>query len=144
MMAGDKQFTHVGGLIMKGKTKIHEIPETSAIKLFNNKKVFVGFSGNADSFGDAIQYFYYPEGKAPRLKEVEMLLLNEKGEIYHGTNFRNWLRIDEPFFAIGSGMTFAMAAMKCGKDPYEAIKVASQYDANTGKGFNKLSMKESK
>ena len=142
MMAGDKQFTHMGGLSMAGKTKIYELPENTAKMMFSNKRVFAGFAGNADAFADAIQYFFYPEGKAPKLKGVEMLLLNDKGEIYHGTNFRNWIQINEPFFSIGSGMHFAMGAMKSGKDPYEAVKIASIYDANTGKGFNKLIMKE--
>lgn len=141
-MAGDKQFNHSGGLSMRGKTKIYEIPEKSAKDIFNRKRVFVGFTGNADAFADALQYFWIPEGDHPKLKGVEMLALTDKGEIFHGSNMRNWMRIDEPFFSVGSGMHFAMAAMKSGKDPYEAVKIASEYDPNTGKGFNKLIMKE--
>ncbi len=52
MMAGDKQFTHSGGIIFTGKTKIHEIPAEVAREMFGVKRAFVGFCGNADSFAD--------------------------------------------------------------------------------------------
>lgn len=141
MMAGDKQFSHSGGVVFTGKTKIYEIPTEAADAIFGNKRCFIGFAGNADAFADAIGYFWAPSDKPPKLRGVEMLMLNEKGEIYHGTSFRNWLMINDPFFAIGSGMQYAMAAMASGKSPYEAVKVASKYDVNTGRGFNKLEMK---
>ena len=140
MMAGDKQFSHSGGLIMTGKTKIHEIPADVSRDMFGVKRAFVGFAGNADAFADAIGYLFSPSDKAPKIRGVEMIMLTNKGEIYHATNFRNWLQICDPYFAIGSGMQFAMAAMASGKDPFEAVKIASKYDPNTGRGFNKLTM----
>lgn len=140
MMAGDKQFTHNSGTILTGSTKIWDIPEASAKALFGCKRVFIGGAGNADHFGHIVNYLWIPEGKPPRIKDVEMLMLNDKGEIYHATTFSNWFRIKDPFFAIGSGMQFAIAAMSSGKTPYEAVKIASKYDAGTGKGFNKLEM----
>jgi ATP-dependent protease HslVU (ClpYQ) peptidase subunit len=141
MMAGDKQFSHSGGTILRGKTKIYKLPQKSSLLLFEKSTVFVGFAGNADAFADAIGYLFVPNDTPPKLKGVEMLMLNDSGEIYHGSNFRNWLLIDEPHFAIGSGMQYAIAAMESGKDPYAAVKIASKYDVNTGMGFNKLVMK---
>lgn len=140
-MAGDKQFTHSSGLMITGKTKIYEVPEQTAIDVFNTKRAFIGFCGNADSFGDVINWLWYPEEKAPRCKGIEMILLNANGQIFHGTNMRNWMLINQPFFSVGSGMQYAMGAMSVGKTPYEAVKIASKHDANTGKGFNKLEMK---
>jgi hypothetical protein len=35
-------------------------------------------------------------------------------------------------YAVGSGMDFALAAMACGKDAEEAVKIASLFDPNTG------------
>ena len=140
MMAGDRQFSHSAGVKMRGRTKIYEIPSEVSQEMFGNKRVFVGFAGNADAFADAIGYLHSPSESPPKIRGVEMLMLNERGEIYHATNFRNWLLIDQDHFAIGSGMQFAMAAMGSGKDPLEAVKIASKYDSNTGMGFNKLVM----
>src|SRR5574343_1039307 len=142
MIAADKQFTHSGGIIFTGRTKIHEIPSNVANEMFGVKRAFVGFCGNADAFADAIGYLFSPSDNPPKIKGVEMLMLTDKGEIYHATNFRNWLQICDPYFAIGSGMAYAVAAMEAGKTPYEAVKIASKYDSNTGRGFNKLVMKE--
>jgi ATP-dependent protease HslVU (ClpYQ) peptidase subunit len=38
---------------------------------------------------------------------------------------------DRPFFAIGSGRDYALAAMHCGKSAREAVLVASVFDNNT-------------
>jgi hypothetical protein len=141
MMAGDRQFTHNGGMKMLGKTKIYEIPESSAMSIFDTKRVFVGFCGNADNFATAVGWLHLPEGKPPKVKDIEMLLLNDKGQIFHATNLVNWMRICSPFYSIGSGMHFAQAAMAAGKDPYEAVKIASTLDPSTGMKFNKLEMK---
>ena len=139
-MAGDKQFSHSGGIVFKGKTKIYQIPMEVSLDMFGVDKAFIGLAGNADSFADAIGYLFAPSEKAPKLRGVEMLMLTDKGEIYHATSFRNWLQINEPYFSIGSGMNYAVAAMASGKTPYEAVKIASKYDANTGLGFNKLEL----
>ena len=140
MMAGDKQFTHGSGTLLVGATKIWEIPAESSKILFDNKRTFIGLAGNADCFGNIINYLWIPEGKPPKIRDVEMLMLNDKGQIFHATTLSNWLRIQQPFFAIGSGMQFAIAAMESGKTPFDAVKIASKFDAGTGKGFNKLEM----
>lgn len=141
MMAGDKKFVHMSGTSLVGATKIWEIPDTTAKSLFGCKRVFIGGAGNADAFGKMVNYLWLPEGKPPKLRDVEMIMLNDKGQIYHATTFSNWLEVRQPFFAIGSGMQFAIAAMESGKTPYEAVRIASKFDNNTGKGFNKLEMK---
>lgn len=140
MMAGDKQMTHSGGTTMTGATKIYDLPEAAAMKIFNCKRAIIGFCGNVDSFADAVGWLHNPDDDPPKIKGVEMLLLNEKGHIYHASNLRNWTRLMDPFFAIGSGMHYAMAAMETGKTPIEAVKVASKFDANTGKGFNSIEL----
>lgn len=139
MMAGDRQFTHHSGMKMLGTTKVYEVPLPD---LFDAKRAFIGFCGNADMFGPIIGWLHSPEGKPPRMKGVEMLLLTDKGRIMHGTTLHNWLEIKDKHYAIGSGMTFAQAAMACGKSPIEAVKVASKFDPNTGMGFTKLFMGE--
>lgn len=38
----------------------------------------------------------------------------------------------EPFYAIGSGAHFALAAMACGKNAIEAVRIAARFDPYTG------------
>lgn len=140
MIAGDKRMTHSSGTIMTGVTKIYEIPKSTAKDVFDAKRVLVGFCGNVDSFADAIQWLHQPEESPPKVKGIEMIMLNDRHEIYHATNLRNWTRLTDKFFAVGSGMQYAMAAMEAGKTPLEAVKIASKYDANTGNGFNSIEL----
>ena len=138
MMVGDRQFTHSSGMKLIGKTKIYELPLPD---VFDCKRAFIGFAGNADAFGKAISWLHDPTTKPPKLNGVEMLLLDQRGKIYHGTTMTNWMELSDSHFAIGSGMQFAQAAMASGKDPYEACKIAAKFDANTGCGYTKLVMK---
>lgn len=43
-----------------------------------------------------------------------------------------FLPVHEPFFAVGSGRDFAIAAMALGKSAEEAVNLAAFYDASTG------------
>ena len=140
MMAGDRQFTHSGGMKLLGTTKIYELPEHTCKEVFGCKKAFVGFCGNADNFPTAIAWLLTPDGPPPKVKGVEMLMLTDKGHIYHATTLLNWTRFHNKHLAMGSGMNYAQAAMDAGKDPYEAVKIASKNDPNTGMKFNKLIM----
>jgi ATP-dependent protease HslVU (ClpYQ) peptidase subunit len=140
MMAGDKQFTYRQTTKMKGKTKIYEVPTPAAKSMFNAGKAFIGFAGDTNQIGRVLGWLYDTNNKPPKLGAIDMLVLTDKKQIFHATTLRNWLEIHEPFFAIGSGMNFALAAMAAGSSPYEAVKIASKYDPWTGMGFNKLEM----
>jgi ATP-dependent protease HslVU (ClpYQ) peptidase subunit len=137
MMAGDRQFTHNSGMKLLGKTKILQVPLP---EIFDCKKAIIGFAGNAEIWGDIVAWLHSPEGKAPRCRDIEFLMLQNGGKLFHATNMQNWLEIKDPFYAIGNGMQYAQAAMASGKDPYEACKIASKYDPMTGLGFNKITL----
>lgn len=133
-IACDLQFTHATGIKFKGHTKIIQIDEKLCNTLFGCDKAYVGFCGNADIWGNVVQWLSNPDGKPPKCKQIEMVLLTEKGQIYHGTDLTNWMSLNLDKFAIGSGMHLALAAMESGKTPRQAITVASKYDPNTGMG----------
>jgi ATP-dependent protease HslVU (ClpYQ) peptidase subunit len=42
------------------------------------------------------------------------------------------------FFAIGSGSDFALGAMAKGATPFEAVKIAAEFDINTGGMVNEM------
>jgi len=50
--------------------------------------------------------------------------------------------IEQPFFAIGSGRDFAIAAMHCGKTAREAVEIACLYDAYCGNGVDEICRKK--
>jgi hypothetical protein len=103
--------------------------------MFGTKQAYIGFSGNADQWGEVISWFSDPSGKPPKCSKIEFLMLNYKKQIFHATNLRNWMLIPEKHFAIGSGMQFALAAMTAGQTPLEACKTSSKHDPMTGLGF---------
>jgi ATP-dependent protease HslVU (ClpYQ) peptidase subunit len=110
--------------------------------LFNKKKALIGFSGSVGDWGTAVQWFTTMEGKPPRLRNLEMLALVEGGKLYHSTQCHSWLRLHDSHAAIGSGMTFAVAAMQAGSTPQEAVKIASKYDLGTGSGVKSINLKD--
>ena len=46
------------------------------------------------------------------------------------------VKLDAPFYAIGSGRDFALAALHLGKSAKEAVEVASELDQSTGNGID--------
>lgn len=58
----------------------------------------------------------------------------------HGRDSR-W-RIEQPFFAIGSGRDFALAAMALGRSAAEAVDLAARFDTGTGNGVDALALAE--
>lgn len=50
------------------------------------------------------------------------------------------LRIDEPYFACGSGRDFAIAAMFLGRNAREAVEVACNFEASCGLGVDVLTL----
>lgn len=133
-MACDLQFTYSGSVKFKGTTKIITLNQKHAQAMFGVDKAFIGFCGNADRWASIVSWFADPEGRPPKMKGVELLMLTSSNEIFHASSIHNWLKLEEPHFAIGSGMSYAMAAMHLDKSPTEAIKAAMKYDINTGMG----------
>jgi len=132
-------LSHYSGIKMKGGTKIIKLPSNVSLELFNTENAFVGFAGSANDWGNTIQWFYNPENKLPKLKDIELLALTKKG-IYHSVNISNWTQIKDKHFAIGSGMKYAIASMESGCSPKQAIKVASKYDEGTGMGIKEYKL----
>lgn len=133
-IASDLQFTYNAAVKFKGGSKILEVSNELSRAMFNCDKAFLGFCGNADAWGRVVSWFASPTERKPKCKNLEFLLLTNKGDIYHATNLTNWMRLDEPHFSIGSGMHFAIGAMAAGKSPKEACIVAAKHDIHTGFG----------
>jgi hypothetical protein len=142
-IACDLQFTHSSGIKFKGATKIIELKQELSQKMFEVNKAFVGFCGNADIWGDIVSWFAIPEGKMPKCRGIEMLMLTDKGKIYHGTTLTNWTLVDVKHFSVGTGSHLAMGAMELGQTPGEAIKLAAKFDPMTGMGVKEYYINKS-
>jgi hypothetical protein len=137
-IAADRQATHNGGLKFKVKSKLTSFENP----IFYKYEFHVGLSGNLDQFCDILDFFLDPTGhkKAPVLKQGEGVILSADGKIWTFSNPTIWIGVDQPYYAIGSGMNFAMGAMAQGATPYEAVKHASKLDPMTGMGVTKVDL----
>lgn len=138
-IACDRQFSHSGGHIFRGKTKIYKMPKETCVNLFGCEMAAVGFAGNADMICTALDFLFDPAPEScPKVKGLELVALTDKKEIWTSFTLQNWMLVDQPYYAIGSGTQFAMGALNVGKTPLQAVKVASKMDANTGMGFREI------
>lgn len=136
MMACDLQAT--GGYKFKLKTKIIVVEDNQFTEMFNVKKLILGAAGTLSELADIWTWAYMPEGKMPRTRNLQYLMLTGDGRIMYSENFISWAQMDQKFAAVGSGSPFAMAALESGKDPLEACKVAAKLDPGTGMGYKKF------
>jgi hypothetical protein len=133
-MSCDLQFTYGGELKFKGRTKIIKLKPKVARAVFGVDGAVIGFAGEAESWGEIVSWYDEPTTELPKPKKLELLMLTSEKKIYHASTLKNWMEIDEPVFAIGSGMQWAMSAVVSGKTTAEAVRIAMKYDPNTGLG----------
>jgi ATP-dependent protease HslVU (ClpYQ) peptidase subunit len=121
-----------------------------AVKITRVKKMLVGAAGNG---GDCSRLLEWAErdfkGPRPKWEEdsgsdmaVWALILRPDGLFFMDQDSPEPERIDEPFFAIGSGGKSARVAMLLGKTPEEAVALACQVDDDSGLPVQVLSLKD--
>lgn len=138
-IAGDRQCTHGGGMKFKLKTKIFKFEQP----ILYHVPFYVGLAGTVEKFADVLEFFNDPTQykSPPKLGNGEGVILATDGKIF--TFFKdptNWLVVDQPTYAIGSGMHFAMGAMASGATPVEAVKVAIKNDPSSGFGVTSFDL----
>lgn len=141
-IAADLQFSY-GNTKFKGKTKIFDFPKEKAQFALKTNRVLAGVAGDADKIASLVEWLNdgEPTSKVPKLKDLEILAITEKGQIWWGKGLSSWIRVDEPCWSIGSGMDFALGAMRQGAGPLQAVKIAAKNDNFTGMGFQEFCIK---
>lgn len=125
VMAADSQAT-VGNCITR-TTKLY-------VKKAGRKPCLLGFCGdvtNARTFID-----WYGSGKAlpdvlrtaPGEDEGFEVLVWDGQKLWVVCNDGRPVEVEDPYYAIGSGAPFALAAMDCGKSAKEAVRIACKRD----------------
>ncbi len=76
--------------------------------------------------------------------EVEAMHIKTDGSIWLVHNDLNLDKVEEKYYAIGSGGAYAIGAMDCGKGAAAAVKIACRRDSSTSEPIDTLSIGESK
>lgn len=140
-MSCDHCYTHNGGMQFKGAVKMMALQKEVATALFGAKKAIVGGAGAAADLGRAWRWLSEPEDKIPKLKSSEFIAVTSNKEIFTSTNLSNWIKVDEPYYAIGTGSHYAMGAMATGKSSVRSVEIASVRDPHTGFGVTEYKLK---
>lgn len=139
-MASDHAYNHTGGMQFKGAAKMMVLQKEIASLLFNAKKAIVGGAGDASSLGTAWAWLSEVNDKPPKVKNSEFIAITSNKEIYTSFNLINWIRVEQDYYAIGSGMHFASAAMATGSKPTKAVEIAIQMDPSTNFGVTEYKL----
>lgn len=134
-IACDLQFSHSSGYKFKGKTKLYEFP----VSALYSKPFTIGYCGDVAGIVPVLDWMADPMQKPPKVKYSEFVVLTADKKIFTFSDPSQWLSVDQDFYAVGSGATFALGAMGSGATALEAVKAASKFDPFTGMGFKQVS-----
>jgi len=130
-MATDTAYNHTAGMQFKGGPKMIRLSEDASQAIFQCKKAIVGGAGDCNGLGNAWEWLSNPSEKPPKLKNsVEFIALTGNG-LFTSFNLINWIRVDQKYYAVGSGMHFAAGALEAGKSAAKAVEVAMKFDPHT-------------
>lgn len=107
----------------------------------------VGYAGNC-SLGEEVLTWLCEGGERPEpqseAKEFcSVIEITPDGTCLHHERWAPFT-VENQHYAVGSGASFALAAMACGKTAAEAIEIAALFDSNTGNGVDVLPLKPAK
>ncbi|MGH8759594.1 MAG: hypothetical protein ACREVW_08805 [Burkholderiales bacterium] len=100
--------------------KLHRLPDGS---------IFAG-SGSAQEVLAVLAWLRGGD-KPGHLNDFEGLIVTPQGTERLGERLMRVPSL-EPFYAIGSGAHFALAAMACGKSAVQAVRISARFDPYTG------------
>lgn len=114
-----------------------------------NKDTVIACAGYVSSINIVTNFFKNPDWEdklakddIPEIKkEVEGLLLH-RGVMYMFDEYVIPTRLHHPFYALGSGWKFAMAAMHTGLAPVDAVKFAGEFDIYTNQKVRYLNVED--
>lgn len=72
---------------------------------------------------------------------IEALLIKPDGSIWYYDWTLEADKLENEFFAIGSGRPYALGALASGKTAVQAVKIAAQFDTNTSEPIDKMELK---
>ena len=128
-LAGDCQCS----LFRGQNVKIHRLPSGS----------LYGGSGEVGALYAVKDWLTaHGEGEKPKCSEhFHAIVIDKYGKVFALEDNLIFMPItDRPFFAVGSGREFAMAAMFLGQTAENAVKIAHEFDTGTGREVDILKL----
>lgn len=130
-LAADKRSTF-GGVTLTS-TKIRRAGDGALVGA-------AGKSGPCRAFAE-----WYCDGQdraayVPAFDDVHMLVIDPERRAWMFDNGPVPMLIEQPFCAIGSGMSEAMVAMACGKTAAEAVELTSRFTSSCGDDVDTLEL----
>lgn len=73
-------------------------------------------------------------------KDLNAIYVKPNGKVFERDD-NGWIPITAKYAATGSGYLAALVAMRCGKSAVQAIKIAMEFDKNTGGKVRSVKLK---
>ena len=115
-------------------------------KIFRVGDVLVGISGNGAEGMDMVEWVRggckpddFPAMQRDKEAWAATAVFSDAGILLYECTPQP-LRIEDKYFAMGSGSDYALAAMHCGRSAYDAVVVACHFDVNCGNGYDTLDL----
>jgi hypothetical protein len=135
-MSCDCRISYGKTYVFTGDTKIIAVPPKAAKDLFGINKGYIGFAGEVGKWSTVVSWLSSMEGKPPKVGELmAFILLTDTKEIWHANDLTEWMKVKDPYFAIGSGAPYALGALANGANTLDACKIAAKFDPSSGKPF---------
>jgi ATP-dependent protease HslVU (ClpYQ) peptidase subunit len=134
VIAGDGRETDDDTVVSKTARKVFKLPDGR----------IVGLSGQTDLMHQLLQALKHKHPTPVLGDKVGALMYDLKGKLwlYEGVM---WMRADReyPYYAIGSGRCYALAAMHAGADAVKACKIGAEMDPFSGGLVRHVALKKS-
>lgn len=119
-LATDSRVTAGDMIVSDNRKKVHRLKDGS----------IVAWSGSVQD-AERLLRAMRRGATIPKLDEISALHLKTDGSLYEYEG-AVWVKQDPGYYATGSGMPYAFAAMDAGASAKEAIRIAIKRDANSG------------
>lgn len=118
-------------------------------KIFRTSIGLIGVDGNYDVCMELLDWIRngqvvsnYPKSQENDSRYSYLILIKPDKQIYRYERGPIPFKVEEPYFAVGSGRDFALAAMYIGKTAKEAVEIASHFQTDCGDGVDELEFEE--
>lgn len=142
-MSCDLQGTIGESQKLKMHTKIYRFKPNPLT--YNKCNFMIGFAGSVDDIITVSDWFDQPDAyegqKLTLAREVQGLVLTERGDMYYMTTPDKWLKLKDKVFAIGTGANVALGALNVGASTRDAVKAAIKVDPFSGMGVKTFTFK---
>jgi len=106
--------------------------KTEVQKIFKVGSDYIGIAGNYSDGLLFVEWYQDKRRRKPHVDELEVIVLTPKG-VFHYDPALIPMKVNEKFYAVGSGRDFAIGAYMAGATIQEAVEIACMCDVYSAK-----------